>query len=655
MPEPQFLDVCAALCTDLELLTDDPVLRTGIVGGTQVGKSTVFNYLAGGHFAGVSEKPAATRWPLVLLPGGLAKDPSALVQRLFPLFEPRVWKKDYDFSDSPPSGKPLVFFRVDEQGILPRHLVLVDTPDVDSVVEQNCATAEKMVTNLDVVIAVTTNQKYNDARPTRFFRESVANRGRTAFLVLNQFPFDLETRREVLNNIITTFKNQSGLMLIHSYVARTTDTAFADARTLMPHLWPYEKGSDRVLKTAFHDLGMATDIKLAAIRGTLQRFSEDFHRLQDNIALWRSMADSAMSAINASISTPTLILSMPPSALIFSEFGRWARKRALLSAVSLHSLRFFEWVGDVVLLRSLRGVDPTSLLKQWTKAVESEVSTYLSAVHSKLGEEQQDPVAKDACKLIRDKFMDVRRQVLYEVHHRLLGFEPHDPAAMTTLSDDTLHREFALEFHELLDNLYDSLDHRQEIDRVLRWVKVYSYARPTVTAAMLVTGVGVAIDAVQQAVQQAAIAAAKQAIVEAAKQATAETAKQAAIAAAKQATAEVAKAAALSLGETVATGAAGGTTGALASAYTGEGFKALLRWLLVGGHTALMIAMQNLVFGSLAAAAAYVETRNAVEALRKEMDQRTRRLAIAREYLDSVVVDDGIASKLSMTKETPSD
>ncbi|MGE3538752.1 MAG: dynamin family protein [Candidatus Tectimicrobiota bacterium] len=651
VPEAAVLDACEALSADLELLTEYPVLRTGILGGTQVGKSTVFNYLAGGHFAGVSARAAATRWPLALLPGGLTQDPAALVQRLFPLFEPQAWKQNYDVSEASPSGKPLMFYCVDAQGILPQHLVLVDTPDVDSVVEQNGVTAEKVVNNLDVVIAVTTHQKYNDARPTRFFRDTVARHGRATFVVVNQFPFDPEKRGEALHEIMDTLSQQSGLRPVQVYVARATDTAFEDARTLRPFLWPVEPGRERFLKQFFHDLGTATDIKLAAIRGTLQQFDEALGRLQHDTERWGGMAESAMRALDASVFTPALTLSMPPSALIFAEFGRWARQRNLLSAVSLHSLHFFDWVGDVVLLRRLRTVDTTSLLKQWAKIVEAEVNMYLSAVHANLSAAQPDPVATDACQLIRDNFTEVRRQVLDEVRHRILGLELPDAAEVEPSSQETLRREFALEFHTLLDTLYDSPEHSWEIDRVLFWVKTYSYARPAVTAAMLVTGIGASIEVVQQAAiaaaQQAALAvtkqaaaeAAKQAAMTAAKQAVVETAQQAAIAAAKQATAEAAKAAALSLGETVAVGAAGGTTGSLMGAYTGEGFKAVIRWLLVGGHTALIVAMQNLVFASLAAADAYVEARTAVAVLNNTMEQRTARLAGVRAQLDGEGVE----------------
>src|SRR3990172_4950383 len=66
-----------------------PLLVVAIVGGTNIGKSVIFNHLAGEVASASSPLAAGTKHPVCLAPPDLA-DP-ALLRRLFEPFELHAW------------------------------------------------------------------------------------------------------------------------------------------------------------------------------------------------------------------------------------------------------------------------------------------------------------------------------------------------------------------------------------------------------------------------------------------------------------------------------------------------------------------------------------------------------------------------------------
>ena len=102
----------------------EPLLVVGVVGGTNIGKSVLFNHLAGEVASGVSALAAGTKHPVCLVPPGM-DDPQAL-GRLFDGFELRPWQSSED-----PLGEcdaHLLFWRVGEH--VPPRLLLLDAPEL---------------------------------------------------------------------------------------------------------------------------------------------------------------------------------------------------------------------------------------------------------------------------------------------------------------------------------------------------------------------------------------------------------------------------------------------------------------------------------------------------------------------------------------------
>ena len=120
----------------LPQLDTRPLLIVAVVGGTNIGKSVIFNHLAGETASAATPLAAGTRHPVCLVPPEAADGP--MLARLLAPFELRPWTAANDsLSDA---AEDIVFWRVGSN--VPSRLVLMDTPDVDSDVTVNWQRAQ---------------------------------------------------------------------------------------------------------------------------------------------------------------------------------------------------------------------------------------------------------------------------------------------------------------------------------------------------------------------------------------------------------------------------------------------------------------------------------------------------------------------------------
>jgi hypothetical protein len=164
-----------------------PLLVVAVVGGTNIGKSVIFNLLAGEVASASSPLAAGTKHPVCLAPPDLAD--ASLLGRLFEPFELHAWRSaDDPLKDSPENR---LFWRASQA--MPPRLLLLDAPDVDSDVEVNWHRAKAIRQAADVLVAVLTQQKYNDAAVKQFFRAAVEAE-KPVVVVFNQceLPFDAD-------------------------------------------------------------------------------------------------------------------------------------------------------------------------------------------------------------------------------------------------------------------------------------------------------------------------------------------------------------------------------------------------------------------------------------------------------------------------------
>jgi hypothetical protein len=142
-------------------------LIVSAMGGTNTGKSMIFNHLVGVYCSGVDYRASGTKHPVCVVSGSIS-NPIEVLRRNFHNFNFVEWSKS-DQSLELASERRL-FWKVDNN--LTDRLLILDTPDIDSDNELNWSRARAVRHAADVVIAVLTGQKYNDATIRRFFREA---------------------------------------------------------------------------------------------------------------------------------------------------------------------------------------------------------------------------------------------------------------------------------------------------------------------------------------------------------------------------------------------------------------------------------------------------------------------------------------------------
>jgi hypothetical protein len=211
----------------LPQLQGPPLLIVAIVGGTNIGKSVVFNHLAGETASTATPLAAGTKHPVCLVPPGC--DDPALLGRLFENFELHAWQSADDPLVDAPTDR--IFWRQGSQ--VPPRLVLVDAPDVDSDITVNWQRARAIRQTADVLIALLTQQKYNDAAVKQFFRAAVE--AEKPIIVIFNF-CDLQADRDYWPQWLARFCAETG------------------ARPELVYVVPYDRAAASELRLPFYRL-----------------------------------------------------------------------------------------------------------------------------------------------------------------------------------------------------------------------------------------------------------------------------------------------------------------------------------------------------------------------------------------------------------------
>ncbi|MBU8898015.1 hypothetical protein DRW03_32405 [Corallococcus sp. H22C18031201] len=166
---------------------DAPLLLVAIAGPNNVGKSTLFNALAGASLSPARPEGGLTKQCLA------ASHPETWTGELKDFLTRRydiipVASGDVAPVDQPgPAGRLYLVL----SDAVPRGLLVMDTPDFDSVYRDNRERAEALLVTVDVLVFVVSRQTYQNAALVDFLRAAVGH-GRPYLLVYNE-----ATREEV--------------------------------------------------------------------------------------------------------------------------------------------------------------------------------------------------------------------------------------------------------------------------------------------------------------------------------------------------------------------------------------------------------------------------------------------------------------------------
>ncbi len=312
------------LCSQLD--EQHPVLVVAVTGGTNTGKSTLFNHLAGSEVSRAEPLASGTKHPVCLLPrGALAEVNGSLpsigsLGRLFESFKAQAWQSDADplalYDDD------TLIYREDPSGRQPSLLILLDTPDIDSVLRENWHRAEMVRYAADVLVCMLTGQKYNDAAVVDFFRQA-AHSDKTIIAVVNfvDWPADESAVRQWLQ----TFQERTGNKLYAAYALPYDRQAARDHRLKFIPLSP--SASD--LQTDLAELKFA-DIKIRSFRGSLKHVLHAQHGLPGFLETIRQHADDyagARQQLRKLIQVRNIQPPRLPTHLIWNPVWQWLRPK----------------------------------------------------------------------------------------------------------------------------------------------------------------------------------------------------------------------------------------------------------------------------------------------------------------------------------------
>ncbi len=464
------------LVPQLQLAERIPHLVVALVGGTNIGKSLLFNHLAGEVASGVSPLAAGTKHPVCLVPPQLADQPT--LAKLFEGFELAPWQH----ANAPLHEYPqnVLFWRVGTR--LPEWLLLLDTPDVDSDVPVNWQRASAVRQVADVLIAVLTQQKYNDAAVKQFFREAAAA-DKPVIVLFNQT--DLQRDRQYWPLWLETFTGQSGAKPLDVYVVPHDRQAAEQLQLPI-----YCVGNDaqqwtgRPVDFAEHLGQLHYDpIKVQALRGALGRILDPRHGLPGYLDAIRNESERFAGACKVLSGSEIRAVDWPalPAQLIATEVTTWWDGQRSTWSRGIHQV--YRTLGKQA-RRLLSAAWQATGRQRPTDPIEEfqrrEKRAILQAVERML--DQLENLAQLGNEILQPR---LSRALSGRTRQELLQRIESDYGELAPV--DQSYREF---LHAELDRWKS--DNPRTLSLLRRLDQVAALARPAVSVALVLTGWGLA-------------------------------------------------------------------------------------------------------------------------------------------------------------------
>ncbi|MFV0445622.1 MAG: GTPase domain-containing protein [Planctomycetaceae bacterium] len=256
-------------------LSDDAYLVAAVVGGTNIGKSVVFNHIAGTRASATSPLASGTRHPTLIVRGEFVDTHD--LEDIFPGFQLQPWSQAEDALSTDETHQ--LFWRVNAS--TPENLLVLDTPDIDSDARINWTRADQIRRCADVLVAVLTQQKYNDAAVKEFFRKA-AQEDKAVIIVFNQC--QLPEDEDFWRLWVGTFCRETGITPEIVYLAPSDRKAAEENRLpFYERDWPATPEAVRkaaattsigeeTSRSLLQDLSQLrfAEVKLRTLRGSLR-------------------------------------------------------------------------------------------------------------------------------------------------------------------------------------------------------------------------------------------------------------------------------------------------------------------------------------------------------------------------------------------------
>lgn len=195
-----------------------------IAGGTNVGKSTVFNWLVGEAIGSSSPLARHTKAPTIYVPR--KELPSIPEGVLLPSYARMTLERPEDAAaEAKSNGQVAYFLRLHDNPEVDDR-VLIDSPDIDSTHDKNREVAEDLLFLADQVVFVSTPEKYNDELCVRYLKRAVELQ-KHLVCVLNKGA-DADVARDFQEVVVPSLGGDVATLTL-PYVSDGPDPATGDA------------------------------------------------------------------------------------------------------------------------------------------------------------------------------------------------------------------------------------------------------------------------------------------------------------------------------------------------------------------------------------------------------------------------------------------
>ncbi|MCG6157420.1 GTPase [Rubinisphaera margarita] len=478
----------------LPQLSDSTYLVVAVVGGTNIGKSVIFNHLCGSKVSATSPLASGTKHPTCLTPTRLASD-----ELLTPVFSEFELRHSDDAEDAlQGSDDDFLFWR--ESPEAPENLLLLDTPDIDSDAQVNWSRADKVRRAADVLIAVLTQQKYNDAAVKKFFR-AAAEEDKSILVVFNQLL--LPEDEEYWPIWLQTFCEETGISPEYVYLA-PHDRRAAEQNQLPFYNrdWPQtdESTSNEQPRNLMEDLSQLRfeEIKLKSLAGALDTLCDKTFGVPtylDEIRRRSGIHGDAWKRLTERMQEISVTWPVVPNRVVIQEVRNWWGEQRTGWEANVHG--FYDAIGRGLMwpVRQFQGRSADDE-PQWIKTYRQEewrtIQVQLVGIYDRL-----ESLSEHGHPVLRTRLEQLMAgQSREETLAKLKQLHKESPF------EEELQALVKVQMQKFRDDQKDWFKMFKRLDTAA------AAARPAVTVALFATGVGPVGNAMMPMVTDTALQAA---------------------------------------------------------------------------------------------------------------------------------------------------